>query len=753
MNKKQSIGLCSLLLTSVIANAGVSGTVYKDIPLNGNATNEYGVKDTNDQGVAGITVTAFPSGVTTTTAADGSWTLNTTGKVKVEFTNIPSYLKESKGQSSVQFIDGDASTVDLALFNPSEYAKLAENDIAMTLQPNSAVEGGISLKILNKDHIPASDNNTIPATTDISVTDTGSVWGLAYDNANETFYTSAMVRRHVAIGPNGTGAIYKIKDGVTTSFVTIENTGDVSEDRGLTAQENHDPVFNEVGRVGLGDIDMSADGTKLYTINLNTNALIEIDIKTKVQTDYNITNPFTGCADANVTSWGIGQNKGKVYVGSVCTTDTAKGAYISEFDGSSFTPFHNIPLDMLGENSLDINQAGRTLANNKRWGTWITNPVDLFNGTVLRSSLPAPILSDIIFDENDNMIIGFADRTALQSGTSNLSPVTTDNNNYKYDSAGDIYKVCKTVSSYVNEGHADCPQNDTNAVAPSYPEFFAEEEWNGARHKEIALGGLAYLQGSKSLVSSAFDPTSLDNTTYNTSGLIWMNTTNGTKKAGQRVVGGQNDLTYNGKAGGIGDIEILTPFAPTEIGNRVWFDENANCIQDANETGIAGVEVNLYASSDCNGSAVGAVTTDENGRYLFPVNAGTEYSVCINGVAGQTPLSGKKLTCNTGGTSINNSDATVAGDNAKIALAALTTGANDHSLDFGFTTKDAPTPTPVTPTPENNRTVDHTDGTCDCHSYTEDSTPALSVWSMMILISLTSFMAFLFRKELNQAIK
>jgi len=751
MNKKQSIGLCSLLLTSVIANAGVSGTVYKDIPLNGSTINAYGVKDANDQGVAGITVTASPSGETTTTAADGTWSLNTTGKVKVEFTNIPSYLKEGAGQSSVQFIDGDASTVDLALFNPSEFALSDKNDIAMTLQPKPTATNGVSIKVLEKDDVPTGDSTANPTTVnDVPVAQTGSIWGLAYDNSNKTYYTSAVVRRHVAVGSDGTGAIYKAKDGVATLFTTVADTGTIPTNRGLSADRNHDPVFNEVGRVGLGDIDMSADGTKLYTINLNTNALIEINIKTKAQTAHNITNPFTGCTD--VKSWGIGQNKGKVYVGSVCTTDTAKGAYISEFDGSSFTAFHNIPLNMVGENSLDIGQPGKTLADSKRWGAWMTNPTELFNGSVTRMSLPAPILSDIVFDENDNMIIGFADRTALQAGTNNQSPVIADDKIYKYDSAGDIYKVCKTASGYINEGQANCEQHDADKNGPKfYPEFFVDEEWNGARHKEIALGGLAYLKGSNSLISSAFDPANAtDGNIYNTSGLIWMDNTEGTKQAGQTMVGKKYDTSYNGKAGGIGDIELLTPAAPTEIGNRVWFDANANCIQDANESGIAGVEVNLYASSDCTGAAEGTVTTDENGRYLFPVHAGTAYSVCINGVAGQSPLNGKKLTCNDKGTSINNSDATVAGDDAKIALAALTTGANDHSLDFGFTTKDAPTPTP---TPENNRTVDHTDGTCDCHSYTEDSTPALSVWSMMILISLTSFMAFLFRKELNQVIK
>ena len=750
MNKKQSIGLCSLLLTSAIANANVSGTVYQDLPLNVANLNTFGTKDSNEKGVAGITVKAYSdSGTTTTTTdANGLWSLASTGKVKVEFTNIPSYLKESAGQSSVQFIDDGASTVDLALYNPAEYANSVKNDIAMTLQPNSGINDVVSLKRLDKDDIPTSENNTPPTTVnDTPLSQTGSIWGLAYDSSTKTFYASAVVRRHTALGNEGLGAIYQIKDGVATLFTKVDNVGTISsnENRAITTQPSHDSVFDEVGRVGLGDIDISADGTKLYTINLNTNQLVEIDITTKAQKTYDIGNPFSSCPTNDVKSWGIGKNNGKVYVGSVCTTSTTQGAYISEFNGASFTPFHQIPLDMNGETSLYSGEGYGLTNNGKRWRTWISNPTDLFNGSGTRASLAAPILSDIIFDEENNMIIGFTDRTAMQAGLLNYSPIVTDNHMYKYDAGGDIYRVCKANAGYINEGHAGCDR-----VAD---EFFNEDEWNkdGNGHKEIALGGLAYVAGSNNILTTAFDPVNAG--TYDSSGIIWMNTKSGKRTAAQRMVGGFSDRSYNGKAGGIGDIEILTASAPTEIGNRVWFDENKNCMQDANESGIGGVEVSLYASTDCTGIAEKTATTDANGRYLFPVEAGKDYSVCINNIDGQSILNDKKLTCNTKGTSINNSDATLAGNDAKIAVTPLTTGANNHSFDFGFVKKDADTPTPVVVVPEQNNSVDDVNNSCDCNSYTEDSTSALNVWSAMLLITLTSFMAFLFRKELEQPSK
>ncbi len=767
MNKKQSIGLCSLLLTSVIANADVSGIVYKDLPLNGATANTYGQKDSNEQGLEGITVTAYPSGATTTTAIDGSWSLNSDGKVKIEFTNIPNYLKESTGQSSVQFIDGDSNNVNLALYNPSEYAT-GQSDIAMTFQPSAALDasGIVALKILPKDNIPTvvTNNNIAITSDDIPFNELGSVWGLAFDSSSETLYASALVRRHIAMGIGGPGAIYKINGSIVELFTTVDNVGDITSNtaRNLAANPinpDHDPIFDEVGRIGLGDIDISEDSTKLYTINLHTNQLVVIDIKTKTQTTYDIGNPFPNCPASDVTSWGIGQNSGKVYVGSVCTTSVDEGAYISMLNGNTFTALHQIALNMTGESSIN---AGDPLASNQRWRSWITNPSDLFKTAHIRVSYPAPILSDIIFDENNGMILGFTDRTSMQAGNKNYSTNPADTTNYKYDAGGDIYRVCKVNGTYINEGDAGCTQHDTAATTPNYPEFFTEEEWNGTEgtHRETALGGLAYIQGSNNVLTTSFDPVSNGkfNKEVDSSGIIALNTISGEKTMAQIMVGNHGDnRRYNGKAGGIGDIELLTPAAPTEIGNRVWFDENANCIQDANESGIAGVEISLYNSTDCTGSAEETTTTDENGQYLFPVNAGSNYSVCINNIEGQTVLNEKKLTCNNAGTSINNSDAIISGADAKISISPLNIGANDHSLDFGFVTKESEVVTPTEPetpvdpvTPivtDNNRTVDHSDGSCDCHSYTEDSATTLSIWSITILISLTSIMAFLFRKE------
>jgi len=63
------------------------------------------------------------------------------------------------------------------------------------------------------------------------------------------------------------------------------------------------------------------------------------------------------------------------------------------------------------------------------------------------------------------------------------------------------------------------------------------------------------------------------------------------------------------------------PFTQTSnvLGNRVWFDENANNIQDAWERGVGGVCIYLFQE---NGTLLQQTTTDSNGYYAFNVNPG-----------------------------------------------------------------------------------------------------------------------------------
>jgi hypothetical protein len=58
------------------------------------------------------------------------------------------------------------------------------------------------------------------------------------------------------------------------------------------------------------------------------------------------------------------------------------------------------------------------------------------------------------------------------------------------------------------------------------------------------------------------------------------------------------------KANGLGDIELSGIEAPIEIGNRIWKDTDKDGIQDADELGVDGVEIELYEGTTATGSPV-----------------------------------------------------------------------------------------------------------------------------------------------------
>jgi hypothetical protein len=71
-------------------------------------------------------------------------------------------------------------------------------------------------------------------------------------------------------------------------------------------------------------------------------------------------------------------------------------------------------------------------------------------------------------------------------------------------------------------------------------------------------------------------------------------------------------------------IGVWTPSQLFSLGDYVWHDENENGIQDADEQGKAGIDVDLYANGDCSGSPIDSKTTDTGGKYLFSeLNRGT----------------------------------------------------------------------------------------------------------------------------------
>ncbi|MBL0145588.1 MAG: carboxypeptidase regulatory-like domain-containing protein [Chitinophagaceae bacterium] len=124
-----------------------------------------------------------------------------------------------------------------------------------------------------------------------------------------------------------------------------------------------------------------------------------------------------------------------------------------------------------------------------------------------------------------------------------------------------------------------------------------------------------------------------------------------------------------------------SPAIPNSIGDKVWFDTDADGVQDAGEPGVSGVTVTLY---DAAGNIAAITTTDASGNYIFnnlPPN--TNYTVGFSAPGGTVlttstgttpgnattnsdadPVTGRTATVNTGaaGTAITGIDAGIKND-------------------------------------------------------------------------------------------
>ncbi len=111
------------------------------------------------------------------------------------------------------------------------------------------------------------------------------------------------------------------------------------------------------------------------------------------------------------------------------------------------------------------------------------------------------------------------------------------------------------------------------------------------------------------------------------------------------------------------------------LGDRVWFDINANGIQDSNEKrGVAGVTVKLYSEAN---RLIATTKTTSNGQYIFrKLTPGNYY------VEFEKPTNYKISPKRQGNNKSNDSDANVA--TGRTAIFTLFAGRDDKTIDMGL---------------------------------------------------------------------
>jgi len=468
--------------------------------------------------------------------------------------------------------------------------------------------------------------------------------------------------------------------------------------------------------------------------------LYSVDIASGVPTARGIIGPPAGtCVNGVYRPFGLGVRDGLVYVGGVCTGETAAlgttnvlQAFVYSFNPATNASAQvlNFPLDYprgcadidpsYDDGAAPAGMLCRTGTNGSRaeWQPWrdtwptpnLTPPGSGFSNTPGPDEFfayPQPILSGIEFVGED-MVVSFRDRMGDQIGYRDNGPDGIGGafpDTLVTITAGDILRAAPNgVGGWTIESGArgadfgpSVGANPPNSEqGPGNGEYYWQDNLAGA-HDETITGGIVQVPGAPEISAEIMDP----GVTFS-AGTGWFDNGTGNRNRQFTIIPATAPF---GKGNGLGDLAALCNSAPIEIGNYVWFDANQNGIQDANEQPLAGVVVTL---TDALGNPIlvagnpVTATTDAQGRYLFSSNTlgssassiynvpfaeNTNYQVRIDTT--QPNLAGYSTTTPNVGAGVNGVRDSNGVQTGNIAIASVTTGTagqNNHTIDFGFFT-------------------------------------------------------------------
>ncbi len=637
---------------------------------------------------------------------------------------------------AVQTVTAPSCDANAAFTHPDDYAE-PDPDLAATcfvngdpLPQNSEARDMDVLVLFNW----TSTGNSVPPDHIAAAGEIGACYGLAWDRNGHQLYTSAFVKRHVGLGPLGLGGIYRIDLGdpanpVTQPLADLEALGIAcgtlpsNSGRGLPltldGPSNDPEAYGAVGKQGLGGLDYDPATGLLWLVNLYDGKLYSLHPDSDGD-------PATPPTEADLTAWTLPDAdcsggtfrpfavkvwRGQVYVGGVC--DAAISQDTADLEAIVFRLSANGTFEQVVRFDLSYPKGYAANANNCEnfpgWYPWSdTTPPTCDAGATY--VYPQPVLSDIAFDVDGSMLLGFMDRAGHQLGNKNWPPVGTSPLMSNI-SGGDLLRLDYQDGEWVLENNGTAGDITTggadNGQGPGGGEYYFEDIFKGPAdniptppHAETAQGDLAFWPGAGKVATTALDPYS---TLFNSGGVNWMDNLTGEVQLPGYVLYRSSTSTIStfSKANGLGAIEeLLTGTPPVAAGGTVWRDLNNDGVQDPCEPPLEGVNVALY---DAAGNVLATTQTDALGRYsfLFDSLSQNEYYL-VAGTGGQfDPATGLLngafyiTQANTGMAphpDKNDSDALPAGLQAGGAFAAMPfiaftpdgAGFVDYDLDFGF---------------------------------------------------------------------
>lgn len=731
---------------------------------------------------------------------DGTYTISSAGPLRIEFVipaaancvnSVIDYTGFSGDGNNIRFVTSFSSVQNYAVLNPDQYASNTNPKVyvPMYVMGNPLGSGTASTQTAMWGY-DFNSANTTAGTLTVSQNLLGTVWGTTYSKQAKKIFASAFIKRHCGLGPLGSGGIYMLAENGSTftvsNFYDLDANGirtraassavpygsgssfSISSGMSVTYLGATDPVsgspeglgvignnaterllpdnmdadtydpaaFDQVGKVGLGDIDISDDGKYLFVTNLYSRQLVRLELNdaynpTSVVNISTFTLPAIAVSNGVLRPFAVQYHRGKVYVGAVTTgenggSNTINGstdlyAHVFELNdpngsGANFTTTPILSQALNYQKGYAI--FGLTFPG-REWHPWTNSTNDTYGG--MEFTWGSPILSNIEFTDRGDMILDFMDRGGHQFGYNTFKHLNNSATptNAMYDVTGDILiagKNCNTGGwviesngSYNSNGIVYTSGGVGTSQGPGGGEFYYQDIPPDNYHNETSQGAVAVVPGTEHGIFTLMDA----NSAFSGGTAHFSHYTG---DASNRLnLYGNTDGTLS-KANGLGDIEVAGEEPGIEIGNRVWLDNNYNGIQDASEPGIANVSIELFCDNDQNGipdgSAIASTITDITGYWYFNqlnvadgdcslggaqvgIQPGKHYLVRIGDAdwnsgagKGKADLLNLSLTAAnatvTGIADATDNDAVLQTNIPQIEVLAGKLGQNNHTYDFGF---------------------------------------------------------------------
>ncbi len=506
-------------------DAQVSGTVFRDM-------NSDGVQQTVnpiEPGVYGVTVKAYNAAnsliATATTDAAGFYSFSAAQipsgmAARLEFSatagDYPS-KRAAANRSNIQFVSGGASAVNI------NYAIATKKLLSDNSNPYVATTAATNGDALATGAGNAGDNNNLyvfpydlsgngGATRRTKNQFTGSVFGLAWQRESRTLLLAAYLKRHAGFGPGGIGAIYQSQistSGVPSNPSLLLDVTALGINVGADPRVNPLPaasnapntdigVFAEVGKRGIGGIELADNGRDLYIVNMYEKKLQRINIGNPIKASFTSADvtgswsiPDPGIAGTNWHPMALKAHAGKMYIGGICTKEITTASVPSDTNNlsgvvyevdiksasPSFTEVMRFPIThRRGFTNADYRYQDR----NNYWSAWQNNG-DISIGGPLRNGLigtltgnnatgiyySQPLFSSIEFDVDGSMIVALRDRFGDQGGYANyFESGNVSGETYRVLSSGEILRAGKNNSGWTIENNGSVSSSGVTTTTP-----------------------------------------------------------------------------------------------------------------------------------------------------------------------------------------------------------------------------------------------------------------------------------------------